>query len=438
MNVSVFGLGYVGCVTAACLARNGHTVIGVDANPDKVARVQTGQAPLIEGGLDDLLARAVNAGRLRATTDVATAVAETDVALICVGTPGLPSGQPDLSAIARVGRDIGTALRSRADGTFTVLLRSTALPGTTERVLTPALHETAGSQVRNLAVGVNPEFMREGASLEDFDRPPFILVGCDDPQVAGIVRQLYAGVSAELIRTEIRTAELVKYACNAFHGLKVCFANEIADLASALGADGPGVMRVFARDHKLNISEAYLRPGYAFGGSCLPKDLQALRWAARAHDVETPVLSATLPSNELQVRQAISQVLALGRRRIGVVGLAFKPGTDDLRGSPAVALVEALIGRGMDVRVLDRHVSMAGLIGANRRYIETEIPHIASILCDDPAALLAHADVIVLTNRSDDAVALAASTGPDQVVVDLTRTGLGTAHVASVPLEVSA
>jgi GDP-mannose 6-dehydrogenase len=436
MNVSVFGLGYVGCVTAACLARNGHVVIGVDVNADKVALINAGRSPIVEAGLDELLARVVGAGRLRATTDVSAAVAAADVALICVGTPSRPQGDPSLDAIVRVGREIGVALRERRDDRLTVLLRSTSLPGTTERVLLPALRDGLGEPGRRVPVGFNPEFMREGASIRDFDHPPFVVIGCEDPQVSGVVRLLYAGVDAEILRTSIRTAELVKYACNAYHGLKVCFANEMADLAEALGADAAEVMRIFALDRKLNISEAYLKPGFAFGGSCLPKDLRALDWASRIHGVATPVLSSVLPSNDHQIHQAVERITSRGRRRVGVVGLAFKSGTDDLRGSPAVALVEALIGKGYDVRVLDRHVMMARLIGANRRFIETEIPHIASLLCEDAASLVAHGEVIVITTRGDDAFSVVANLGPSHDVIDLTRTDL--APTTTVPLEVSA
>jgi GDP-mannose 6-dehydrogenase len=270
-------------------------------------------------------------------------------------------------------------------------------------------------------VAVNPEFMREGASLHDFDHPPYVLVGADDPQIAGVLRALYAGVKAPLVRTTIRSAELVKYASNAFHGLKVAFANEMGDLAEMLGADGQEVMRIFALDTKLNVSGAYLRPGFAFGGSCLPKDLRALTWAGRVHGVETPVISSVIPSNDAQIRSAIDRVLALGRRRVGVLGLAFKPNTDDLRESPIVRVVEALIGKGLQIRIFDRNVSLARLVGANRQYIETEIPHIAQLLCAEPADLAGHAEVAVIGTQSDDAKQLLRLLGPDQAVVDLTR-----------------
>jgi len=419
MNVTVFGLGYVGCVTAACLARNGHTVIGVDVNPDKVAMINEGRAPIIEPGLAELIAAVVSDGRLRATTDLGEAVRESSIGLICVGTPSKGAGQPSLDAIARIGRDVGRALVGRT-APFALVLRSTALPGTTENVLLPPLLEAAGSDAA-VRVAVNPEFMREGASIQDFDHPPYVLVGTEDPQMAGIMRAMYNGVKAPLIRTTIRSAELVKYASNAFHGLKVAFANEMGDLAETLGADGQEVMRVFAMDTKLNVSAAYLRPGFAFGGSCLPKDLRALTWVARTNGVDTPVIASIIPSNDSQIQSAIERVLAHGRRRVGVIGLAFKPNTDDLRESPVVRLVEALIGKGLDIRICDRNVSIARLVGANRQYIETEIPHIASLLCTDLTDIASHAEVAVIGSQSDEAEQLLRMLKPDQAVVDLTR-----------------
>jgi GDP-mannose 6-dehydrogenase len=419
MKVSVFGLGYVGCVSAACLARSGHRVWGVDVNAEKVDMINRAQAPIVEPGLAELLADVVGRGRLTATTDGAEATRQTDLALICVGTPGLPHGEPDLGSIARVGRQIGQALAGRQDR-FTVVLRSTALPGTTERVLAPALREGAGPGFEP-HVAMNPEFMREGSSLHDFDHPPLVLVGTDDLHTGELVRELYADVQAPFVQTALRTAELVKFASNAYHGLKVCFANEIGDLCEALGADGAEVMRIFAMDRKLNVSDAYLRPGFAFGGSCLPKDVRALVWAARDRNIDAPVLSAIMPSNDGQVRHAIETVLRTGKRRVAVAGLAFKPGTDDLRESPVVTLVEALIGKGRDLRILDRNVSLARLMGANRRYIEAEIPHIASLLCDDVPALVEHAEVLVIGSATEDAARARSLVGPDCVIVDLTR-----------------
>lgn len=419
MRVSVFGLGYVGTVTAACLAKAGHEVVGVDINAEKVAMVNTATPPVVEPGLAELLAAVVGGGHLRATTRSAEAVAASDVSLVCVGTPSRANGQLDVDAVARTGQRIGEALRERAEP-HAVVLRSTVLPGTTEGCLIPALLAGAGGRAA-MRVAVNPEFMREGSSLADFARPPLTLVGCGDPATASLLRSLYEGVEAPFVHTTVRTAEMVKYVSNAFHALKVCFANEIGGLCAALGAEAQEVMSIFRMDRKLNVGEAYLRPGFAFGGSCLPKDLRALLHAARDADVALPVLSAILPSNEAQVRRGVEAVLATRRHRIGVVGLAFKAGTDDLRESPMVALVEALIGKGCDVRILDRNVAMARLMGANRRYIEEEIPHIASLMCSGVETLLAHAQVLVIGNAGDDAALALGSASPDHMVVDLTR-----------------
>jgi GDP-mannose 6-dehydrogenase len=421
MNITVFGLGYVGSVSAACLARNGHQVIGVDVNPDKVAMINAGQSPIVEPGLGDLISEMRANGRLRATTCTAEAIADAHAALLCVGTPSLPHGRPDVEAIDHVAREIGSAIGPR-DEPLTIVLRSTVLPGTTERVLQPALRSGLNTELGSrIRVAVNPEFMREGSSLVDFDEPPMVLVGTDDPAAAALVRAMYVGVRAPFVQTSLRTAELVKFASNAYHGLKVCFANEIADLATALGADGNEVMKIFALDKKLNVSAAYLRPGFAFGGSCLPKDLRAIVWAARANDIEVPVLSAVLPSNEGQIQTAIDRILALRKKRIGVVGLAFKPNTDDLRESPVVTLVEALIGKGCQVRILDRNVNIARLTGANRRYIEGEIPHIASLLCESVDEVLEGAEVLVIGSATDDAVRATGEAASDCVVIDLTR-----------------
>ncbi|OLD63114.1 MAG: GDP-mannose dehydrogenase [Acidobacteria bacterium 13_1_40CM_2_68_5] len=421
MRVNIFGMGYVGCVTAACLARAGHEIVGVDVSKEKVDMINAGASPVVEPGLTELLAEVVGARRLRATTSPRDAVASSALSLICVGTPGRVNGQLDLRAIERVGRAIGEALTARSE-IHTVVLRSTVLPGVTEKVLVPAILSGAGPDYRpRLRVAVNPEFMREGSSLRDFATPPLTLVGCDDPETAGLLRSLYAGVDAPFVHAGVKTAEMAKYVANAFHALKVSFANEIGDLCAALGADAQEVIRIFLMDRKLNVSEAYLRPGFAFGGSCLPKDLRALLYAARTADVSPLVLSAILPSNEAQIHRGIDAVLETRKRRVGVVGLSFKPGTDDLRESPMVPLVEALIGKGCDVRILDPNVSFARLVGANRRYIVEEIPHIASLMCEDIQRFLDHAEVLVIGSASREATLVLAAIGPDHIVVDLTR-----------------
>jgi GDP-mannose 6-dehydrogenase len=434
MRVSVFGLGYVGSVTAACLARAGHEVVGVDINPDKVALINAGQSPIVEPGLGELLEEVVAAKRLRATCDTGTAIASTDVALICVGTPAHRSGQPDFSAVRHVAQQIGASLRGRT-GRFTVVLRSTVLPGTTADLLLPALRSGTGPAFPgDLQVAVNPEFMREGSSLRDFANPPLTLAGCDLDETATTLRSLYMGVHAPFVRTGVTEAEMIKYVSNAFHALKVCFANEIGDLCTALGADPQEVTRIFLMDRKLNVSDAYLRPGYAFGGSCLPKDVRALLDAARSAYLTVPLLSAIVPSNDAKIRRAVDAVLETQCRRIGVVGLAFKAGTDDLRESPMVSLVETLIGKGCQVRIFDRSVSIARLVGANRRYIEEEIPHIASLMCSDLDDVLAHAEVLVLGNGGEDARRAAAAAGDRHVVIDLARQVVPPRPVEATPL----
>src|SRR2546422_7060665 len=386
--------------------------------------INAGTSPIVEPGLGARLADVVEARRLRATASTPEALGNTEIGLICVGTPGRASGQLAVDALERIGHEIGRALAERVEQ-YTVVLRSTVLPGTTERVLTPALCAGAGRELGPaLRLAVNPEFMREGSSLRDFEHPPLTLVGCHDPETAATLRSLYAEVEAPFVHTQVRTAEMVKYASNAFHALKVCFANEIGDVCSALGADAQEAMRIFLMDRKLNVSEAYLRPGFAFGGSCLPKDLRALVYGARAADVSVPLLAAILPSNEGQIRRAVEAVLETRKRRIGVVGLSFKPGTDDLRESPMVTLVEALIGKGCDVRILDPNVALARLMGANRRYIEEEIPHIASLMCEDIQRLLDHAEVLVIGSASREATHALAAISPEHIVIDLTRGAL--------------
>lgn len=419
LKVSVFGLGYVGCVSAVCFARAGHEVIGVETNVEKAAMINAATSPVVEPGLDVVLAEVVKSGRLRATTSCTEAVNKSDIALICVGTPSGVNGQLDTSALVRVAQDIGRALIDRIKP-FTVVMRSTVLPGTLETVFIPALKSAAGGRLgSNVRVAMNPEFMREGSALRDFAVPPLTLVGCDDPETAYLIETLYSGVDAPFAHTSIKTAEMVKYASNIFHALKVCFANEIGDACKVLDVDAQEVMRIFRMDRKLNLSEAYLRPGFAFGGSCLPKDLRALLHASAQAHLSLPLLSAILPSNSAQIRYAVESIMSLGNRRLGIVGLAFKPGTDDLRESPMVSLVETLIGKGCQVRILDRNVSIGRLVGANRRYIEEEIPHIAALMCDDAQELLDHAQVIVIGGASEEASAVLDGASPSQTIVDL-------------------
>jgi GDP-mannose 6-dehydrogenase len=419
MKVSIFGLGYVGCVSAACLARQGHDVLGVDINAAKVDTIGRGESPIVEPGLAELIAEVVGSGRLRATTDGAAAIAATDVSMVCVGTPGHESGRLDTQYLERVAAEIGAALRHK-DTPHVVLVRSTVLPGTVEEIIIPLLEQASGRTLGEaLTVCANPEFLREGTSIADFFDPPFTVVGGADEETQALLQDLYVGVDGPFFHLEIRAAEMVKYACNAFHGLKVSFANEVGNICKALNIDSHRVMEVFCADTKLNISPTYLKPGFAFGGSCLPKDLRALVHRARHVDVEVPVLAATLDSNKQQVERATNMVLNAGNRRIGILGLSFKDGTDDLRESPMVMLVESLIGKGMDVKIYDRNVSRSGLIGANRAYLEQTIPHIWSLMSPTIDEVTASSDTIVVGSKSEEIRDLKQQNG--QVVIDLVR-----------------
>jgi GDP-mannose 6-dehydrogenase len=420
-SVSVFGLGYVGCVSAACFARQGHAVIGVDVAKSKVDLINRGQATIVEHGIGELVAEMVAAGRLKATESVNEAVLRTDVSLICVGTPSRRNGGLDLQYVVRVAEQIGEALRSKATD-HTVVIRSTVLPGTAHEVVVPALERASGKRHGDgFAVCSNPEFLREGTSIKDFYDPPFTLIGADDPAHAEPVAALYTGIGAPLQVTAVRVAEMVKYVCNCFHGLKVGFANEVGSVCKALGVDSHEVMRIFCEDRKLNISPAYLRPGFAFGGSCLPKDLRAVTQRAKELDIETPILAATLSSNRIQIQRAFDLVVAAGHKRIGVLGLAFKAGTDDLRESPMVTLIEQLLGKGYDMTIYDRDVSQAQIIGSNREYIEREIPHIWSLMRPDLADVVRGADTVIIGNGSEEFRGSEPLLRPNQVVVDLAR-----------------
>lgn len=421
MNITVFGMGYVGCVSAACLARDGHTVTGVDVNPVKIDTLNQGRSPILEAGLDELVGEVVAAGRLRATLEAAAAVRGSELSMVCVGTPSQSNGSIDLQYVEKVCEEIGSALRD-ARHQYHVVIRSTVLPGTIESVVIPALERTSGqTHGQGFHVLANPEFLREGTSITDFYDPPFTIIGTACESAAEPLINLYEGLTAPLFVVPLRSAEMVKYACNAFHGLKVAFANEIGNICKAQGIDSHQVMDAFCADTKLNLSAAYLKPGFAFGGSCLPKDLRALTYLARQTDVVAPVLDAVLPSNRHQIELARDLVLGTGKRRVGVLGLSFKEGTDDLRESPVVSLVELLIGKGCTVEIYDDNVRRAGLVGANRQFIETHIPHIWSLIRTDLADVVSRAEVIVIGNRAPEFAALADAPPDSRTVIDLVR-----------------
>ncbi|HYP02123.1 MAG TPA: nucleotide sugar dehydrogenase [Pyrinomonadaceae bacterium] len=421
MRLSVFGLGYVGCVSAACFAREGHEVTGVDVNPTKVGIINEGRSPIVEAGINELFGEMVGARRLRATTDTRDAIANSEVSLVCVGTPSNQNGSLDLTYVRRVCEEIGQVLEGKREG-HVVVIRSTMLPGTIERVVVPALEAASGKRAgRDFGVCINPEFLREGTSLKDFYAPPFTLIGADDANVAETVKGLYAGIDAPLYVTSTKSAEMVKYACNCFHALKVSFANEIGNICAGLGIDSHEVMNVFCQDTKLNLSPYYLKPGFAFGGSCLPKDLRAIAYKAKELDLEVPVLSSILQSNRRQIERAVEMIVATGRKRIGVLGFSFKAGTDDLRESPMVTLIETLIGKGMQLAIYDRDVSLARLFGANKDYIEREIPHISQLMCASITEVLEKADVLVIGNKAAEFREIEGRLRDDQTVIDLVR-----------------
>jgi GDP-mannose 6-dehydrogenase len=419
MRVSVFGLGYVGAVSCGCFANDGFSVIGVDVNPTKVGLMNEGRSPIVEERIGDLLADAVRDGRLRATTDVTQAVLDSDISVVSVGTPGSPNGKLSLEAVERVSEQIGRAIGHKS-ARHLVVVRSTVLPGSVRGVVVPALERASGKRLgEGFGVCFNPEFLREGSSVEDHYNPPYTLIGSWDARDGEQAASLYTQVKAPVHHVSVETAEMVKYACNAFHALKITFANEIGMLAQACEVDSHAVMNLVCADTKLNISAKYLMPGFAFGGSCLPKDVRALLYRAREADVELPMTRSILTSNRHQIDRAIEIVLGLKRRKIGMLGISFKAGTDDLRESPLVILTEALIGKGLDVRVFDSEVSIARLVGANKEYIEREIPHIASLLVPDLPEVIAHAEVLVIGNGSRVFSTLPNLVREDQVVIDL-------------------
>jgi GDP-mannose 6-dehydrogenase len=425
VKISVFGLGYVGCVSGACLARDGHSVIGVDVNPQKLELLRSGRSPIIEPDLDCLVKDVVRSGKLRTSTDPQMAVRNTDVSVICVGTPSNGNGSLCLQHIKKVCAEIGTALVEKS-GYHVVVVRSTVLPGTVEETLIPVLENDSRRQAgRDFGVCMNPEFLREGSALEDYDHPSQIVIGELDVTSGDVVRQMYGAIEAPVVRTTIRTAEMVKYVNNAFHAMKVVFSNEVGNLSKAHGIDGQEVMEIFCRDRRLNISATYLRPGFAFGGSCLPKDLRALLYRAKERDLDCPVLSAVLRSNDRQLQRGIQMVEAAGRKRIGVFGLSFKSGTDDVRESPVVPLIETLVGRGYEVLVYDEKVEPNRLVGANKAYLERELPHIASLMRPSVDDVLTQAEVVVLANGSSAFAHLRKRLRDDQVMVDLVGVAKG-------------
>jgi GDP-mannose 6-dehydrogenase len=424
VNISIFGLGYVGAVSLACLARDGHRVVGVDIDQSKLDQIAAGRTPVVEEGMVDLMAQVIASGRVSVTRDTREAVLGTDLSFICVGTPSAPNGSQDQSAMLRLAQELGAALRGKA-APHIVVFRSTLVPGTVEGVLRPILERESGKQEGvDFHVCFQPEFLREGSSIRDYDRPPFTIAGANTEVPVAMLKELFAHLPCAFHATSIRAAEMLKYACNNFHALKITFANETARLCEVLGVDPFEVMDLVCKDTQLNISKAYLKPGFAFGGSCLPKDLRATTHLAKTHDVELPMLGSILQSNRLHIDHAIAKVLGSGKRRIGMIGLAFKTGTDDLRESPLVLLAEQLIGKGLQLRIYDPEVHLSNLLGANKRFIEQHLPHIGALIRRDLETVVAESELLVLgLGDPGTAQQLGTLIREDQTVLDLARIG---------------
>ena len=421
MKISVFGLGYVGTVSAGCLAHDGHEVVGVDPVQAKVDLINSGQSPIIEAEIGEIIAATVKAGSLSAMTDPAKAIRETDLSFVCVGTPSQPNGNLDLRYIRRICEQIGEAVRDKSER-HTIVIRSTILPGTMRGIVIPVLEEFSKKKAGvDFGVCNNPEFLREGSAVRDFNAPPKTVIGELEPTSGDLLATLYKRLDAPLIRASLEVAEMVKYVDNCWHALKVGFANEIGNLAKTFGIDAHDVMNIFCQDKRLNISPAYLKPGFAFGGSCLPKDLRALTYKAKINDLQLPILTSILPSNEIQVNRGVQLIMEKGHKRIGVLGFSFKSGTDDLRESPMIEVIERLLGKGHDLRIYDKNVNIASLVGANRDFILNRIPHISRLMVDGIEKVLDHAETIVIGNRDPEFSGVVDKLHDGQHLVDFVR-----------------
>ncbi|TBR39440.1 MULTISPECIES: nucleotide sugar dehydrogenase [Dyella] len=419
MRISIFGMGYVGAVCAACLADRGHTVIGVDISQTKIDLINSGRSPIVEPGLGDLLDKGVRSGRITATSDTAYAVHNSDLSMVCVGTPSKKNGDLDLHFVQTVVAEIGAALRDKSQW-HTVVIRSTVLPGTIRDVVLPLLEDTSHKRAgREFGLAVNPEFLRESTAIADYNDPPMTVIGEWDEASGDQLAELYASLAAPIIRKPIEVAEMVKYTCNAWHATKIAFANEIGNISKELGVDGRDVMEVICQDHKLNLSSYYLKPGYAFGGSCLPKDVRALNYCATQVDALHPLIGSLMQSNELHVKRAFDLVTSFGDRRVGMLGLSFKAQTDDLRESPLVELAEMLIGKGYELSIFDENIEYAKVHGANREYINSKIPHISSLLNPDLDEVIESSEVLIVGQRDQHFEKVLNGARGDRKVVDL-------------------
>ncbi|WP_292992831.1 nucleotide sugar dehydrogenase [Nitrosomonas sp.] len=421
MKISIFGLGYVGTVSAGCLATDGHSVIGVDPNKTKVNLINQGVSPIVEKDIGEMIAASVKSGLLRATSDVQDAVLNSEISLVCVGTPSQLNGNLDLSHVRKVCEQIGAAIKEK-NAFHVVVARSTMLPGSMRSVLIPALESYSGKKAGvDFGVCNNPEFLRESTAVFDYYNPPKTVIGESDTRAGELLMQLYANMTAPLIRTDVETAEMVKYADNTWHAVKVAFANEIGNLCKAEGIDGHKVMEIFCQDTKLNLSPYYMKPGFAFGGSCLPKDVRALMYKGKSLDIDLPLINAILPSNQRQIEKGIKMIVDKGHRKVGILGFSFKAGTDDLRESPLVEVIEYLLGKGYELKLYDKNVSLAALTGANQDYILNHIPHISKLMASSMEEVLGFAETIVIGNGAAEFRTVPTGLKAGQVVVDLVR-----------------
>lgn len=421
MRISILGAGYVGAVSGACLAELGHDVTVVDVDRAKVDLIANGQAPIVEKGLSEMIASNVASERLTAISDVAEAVATTDVSIVCVGTPSRPNGDLDLQYVEKVCTQIGEAMKAK-ETKHTVIIRSTMLPGSMRGLVIPTLEASSGMVAKDdFGIAIYPEFLRESTAIDDFFAPAIMLLGVDDPATLEVMREINNGISSKEIVCEIDTAEAVKYANNAWHAVKLTFSNEIGNICKAAGVDGQKVMEIVCEDDRLNISKAYMRPGYAFGGSCLPKDLRALRYKASSLDVRTPLFDATLDANQQQVAKSVNMVTSKGGRKVALLGLAFKSGTDDLRESPLVELAERLLGKGYDLKIYDQNVKLATLRGSNLAHIQAKLSHLSQLMTDDLDALIADSETIIIGNGDKSFIKALENTRADQHIIDLVR-----------------
>ena len=419
MRISIFGLGYVGAVCAGCLSARGHDVVGVDVSKAKIDLINSGKSPIVEPGLGELLEQGINTGRLRGTTDFSEAIRATDLSMICVGTPSKKNGDLELNYIESVCREIGLVLRDKSSR-HTIVVRSTVLPGTVKNVVIPILEDCSGKKAGiDFGVAVNPEFLRESTAIKDYDQPPMTVIGQFDDASGDVLQALYEELDAPIIRKDIEVAEMIKYTCNVWHATKVTFANEIGNIAKAVGVDGREVMDVVCQDKALNLSQYYMRPGFAFGGSCLPKDVRALTYRASSLDVDAPLLNSLMRSNVSQVQNAFDIISSHDKRKVALLGLSFKAGTDDLRESPLVELAEMLIGKGFDLKIYDSNVEYARVHGANKEYIESKIPHVSSLLNANFDQVVGESDIIILGNRDEKFRSLVTQVPAGKQIIDL-------------------